>query len=149
MKKEKEIKKFPGKSKFKKFQRGSLHLINYFSQNKKSFTGFYAIKTLSCGFIKWKTLIEVYKVLKRILKKKKNKIKIYINTVLNWPVSKKPKGTRMGKGKGKVGFEDWIARISAGKHLIEFSYCPLLLAEKSFKIAESLLPFPCAFVKKK
>jgi hypothetical protein len=52
MKKEKEIRKFPGKSKFKKFHRGSLQLINYFSQSKKSFMRFYSIKTLSCGFLK-------------------------------------------------------------------------------------------------
>lgn len=97
------------------------------------------------GFFFWNFIkIEaVYlKLLKRILKKnikKKKKIylqrKVWLNLNQNYPLSKKSKNSRMGKGKGS--FLRWVVNIKPCICFVEFlgfNFFILNFLKKKFKI---------------
>lgn len=69
------------------------------------------------------------KLLRRLIKRaikpaKKDAIfrKVWLNLITNYPLSKKAKNARMGKGKGK--FVRWAIRIYPGKFICEFQGFP-------------------------
>jgi len=137
----KELKKFPKKLKFKKNNRGMLNLIK--NKNIKKTKNWIIIKSISAGLLNWKILNETIKIIKKLIKKKKNKIKIFTNISLNWPITKKPKGTRMGKGKGKVNFDNWFTRISANTVIFKFYGIDKKDIVKKKKTLLSVIPIPC------
>ena len=107
---------------------------------KKRFITFkhYSFKNRSV-FIKNRVLIELY-ILKRLLFRlkriyKKKKITLFINLNKNHIISKKPKNSRMGKGKGK--FTRYIYKLSL--------FTPILFFEKisnyRFKSLQNVLNF--------
>lgn len=137
----KDLKKFPKKTNFNKISRGSFKIIKY---NKSVlYKDMVVIKGISVGLLSWKVLNESTKIIKKLLKKKKNKIKIFINVNLNWPISRKPKGTRMGKGKGKVNFDDWFARVKANTIIFKIMGIDKLALAKKKKTILNLFPIPC------
>lgn len=139
----KELKKFPKKLKFNKNMRGTLKIINF---KKKNFDKYIVIKSISAGLLNWKILNETIKNIKKIFKRKKNKIRFAINIMLNWPISKKPKGIRMGKGKGKINFDGWFARVPANTIIFKFEGLERDELEKKKKILINILPIPCILV---
>ena len=54
------------------------------------------------------------------------------------PFTKKPVGTRMGKGKGKVNY--WAAKAIAGQVLFEFNCANDSLAREAFRQVKAKLP---------
>jgi large subunit ribosomal protein L16 len=63
----------------------------------------------------------------------------------SFPVTKKPVGSRMGKGKGIVKF--WIAPIKKGQILFEICGVSDFKAQKLFEKAGSKLPLKTKLVK--
>lgn len=59
------------------------------------------------------------------------------------PITKKPLGTRMGKGKGKV--DHYVANVKAGKLMFEFSCDSETLAQEAFRQASNRLPIKTHF----
>jgi hypothetical protein len=67
--------------------------------------------------------IRLRKLLKNLLKKKKKllrykRIRTWIFLKSNYPISKKSKNSRMGKGKGS--FIRWVTKLNRGFILLEF-----------------------------
>ncbi|MBE5738528.1 MAG: 50S ribosomal protein L16 [Clostridiales bacterium] len=72
--------------------------------------------------------------------------KVWINVFPNKPVSKKPIGTRMGKGKGAPEF--WVAVIKPGRVLFELDGVSEESAREAMRLAAHKLPCKTKFVMK-
>ena len=62
------------------------------------------------------------------------------------PLTKKPIGTRQGKGKGNV--EGWVAVVKEGKILFEVADVSEEVAREALRLASHKLPITTKFVKK-
>ena len=72
--------------------------------------------------------------------------KVYINIFPHMPLTKKPIGTRMGKGKGSV--EGWVAVVKEGKILFEITDVTEDVAREALRLASHKLPIATKFIKK-
>lgn len=72
--------------------------------------------------------------------------KVYIKLFPDKPVSKKPLGTRMGKGKGAP--EYWVAVVKPGRVMFEIAGVPEETAREAMRLAANKLPVKCKFIKK-
>ena len=72
--------------------------------------------------------------------------KVYINIFPHMPLTKKPLGTRQGKGKGNV--EEWVAVVKAGKIMFEVKDVSEEIAREALRLASHKLPIKTKFVKK-
>ena len=72
--------------------------------------------------------------------------KVWINVFPQKPVSKKPIGTRMGKGKGASEF--WVAVVKPGRVLFELEGVAEDQAREAMRLAGHKLPCKTKFVMK-
>ncbi len=72
--------------------------------------------------------------------------KVFINIFPHMPLTKKPIGTRQGKGKGNV--EAWVAVVKEGKIMFEVSGVDEATAREALRLASHKLPIQTKFVKK-
>ena len=72
--------------------------------------------------------------------------KVWINIFPHMPLTKKPIGTRQGKGKGNV--EAWVAVVKEGKIMFEISGVSEEVAREALRLASHKLPIQTKFVKK-
>ena len=72
--------------------------------------------------------------------------KVRINIFPHMPLTKKPLGTRQGKGKGNV--EEWVAVVKAGKIMFEVSEVTEEIAREALRLASHKLPIKTKFVMK-
>ena len=72
--------------------------------------------------------------------------RVYINIFPHMPLTKKPIGTRQGKGKGNV--EGWLAVGKEGKIMFEISGVTEEVALEALRLASNKLPITTKFVKK-
>ena len=72
--------------------------------------------------------------------------KVYINIFPHMPLTKKPLGTRQGKGKGNV--EEWVAVVKTGKIMFEVKEVSEEIAREALRLASHKLPIKTKFVKK-
>ena len=72
--------------------------------------------------------------------------KVYINIFPHMPLTKKPLGTRQGKGKGNV--EEWVAVVKAGKIMFEVKEVNEETAREALRLASHKLPIKTKFVMK-
>ena len=72
--------------------------------------------------------------------------KVWINIFPHMPLTKKPIGTRQGKGKGNV--EEWVAVVKEGKIMFEVAGVSEEVAREALRLASHKLPITCKFVKK-
>ena len=70
--------------------------------------------------------------------------RVWINVFPQKPVSKKPIGTRMGKGKGAPEF--WVAVVKPGRVLFEISGVQEDVAREALRLATHKLPCKCKVV---
>jgi len=71
---------------------------------------------------------------------------VWFNAFPHLPLTRKPKGVRMGKGKGKL--EAWVTNVRAGTILIEFQNLRKGRASYFSKQMTSKLGTPTSFIKK-
>lgn len=71
---------------------------------------------------------------------------VWIDIFPHKPVSKKPIGTRMGKGKGNPEF--WVAVIKPGRVLFEIAGVPESSAKEAMRLASYKLPCKTKIVAK-
>jgi large subunit ribosomal protein L16 len=72
--------------------------------------------------------------------------KVWVNIFPHMPLTKKPIGTRQGKGKGNV--EAWVAVVKEGKIMFEIGGVTEDVAREALRLASHKLPVRCKFVKK-
>ena len=72
--------------------------------------------------------------------------KVWINVFPQKPVSKKPIGTRMGKGKGAPEF--WVAVVKPGRVLFELEGVTEEQAREAMRLAGHKLPCKSKFIMK-
>ena len=72
--------------------------------------------------------------------------KVWINIFPHMPLTKKPIGTRQGKGKGNV--EGWVAVVKEGKIMFEIAGVDEATAREALRLASHKLPITTRFVKK-
>ena len=70
--------------------------------------------------------------------------KVYINIFPHMPLTKKPLGTRQGKGKGNV--EEWVAVVKTGKIMFEVKEVSEEIAREALRLASHKLPIKTKFV---
>ncbi len=72
--------------------------------------------------------------------------KVWVNIFPHMPLTKKPIGTRQGKGKGNV--EAWVAVVKEGKVMFEVAGVSEAVAREALRLASHKLPVKCKFVTK-
>lgn len=72
--------------------------------------------------------------------------KVYINIFPHMPLTKKPLGTRQGKGKGNV--EGYVAVVKEGKIMFEITDVTEEIAREALRLAAHKLPIKTKFVAK-
>ena len=72
--------------------------------------------------------------------------KVWINIFPHMPLTKKPIGTRQGKGKGNV--EEWVAVVKQGKIMFEISDVSEEIAREALRLASHKLSIKTKFVMK-
>ncbi|MGL5123747.1 MAG: 50S ribosomal protein L16 [Fusobacteriaceae bacterium] len=72
--------------------------------------------------------------------------KIFIRIFPDKPITKRPIGVRMGKGKGNV--EGWVAVVKPGRIIFEVAGVTEEKAKAALRKATMKLPINCRFVKK-
>ena len=72
--------------------------------------------------------------------------KVWIKIFPDKPVTHRPLGTRMGKGKG--GVEYWVAVVKPGRVMFEISGVAEETAREALRLATHKLPCKCKIVSK-
>lgn len=129
----------PKRTKFRKQQRGRMKGT---AQRGSSISfGEIALKTTEAGKITSRQ-IEAARV--AIQRKVRRGGKLWIRIFPDYPFTKKPAETRMGKGKGNP--EGWVARIKPGRILFELAGVEKELGMQALKNASNKLPVKCKIV---
>ena len=102
----------PKHIKYKKIKKGKLKKLKFKTINLKF--GTLGLKAAESGIIHSR---QIEAALQAITKKIKKKGKIWIRIFPDLPITSKPTGIRMGKGKGQ--FSHWGTRVSGGTILFE------------------------------
>lgn len=123
----------PKKIKYSKIRKGKLKKFE-FKTNSLKF-GIIGLKTTESGIINIKQLEAARQAISR---KTKRKIKLWIRIFPNIPVTKKPIGIRMGKGKGQ--FSHWGAKVSGGSVVFEACGSNLKIIINALKTGGAKLP---------
>ena len=118
----------PKRTKYRKRQRGRMKGKAY-RGSTMSF-GDYALKAVECGRISNRQ-IEAARI--AISRKVKRGGKLWIRIFPDYPYTKKPAETRMGKGKGNP--EGWYAIVLPGRILFALSGVDEELAKEALRLA--------------
>lgn len=129
----------PKKTKYKKLFRGKIYGFEH-KANKIVF-GNLGIKVLKPARIK---ASQIESIRKAILKKLRNKNKIWIRIFPNLCVTAKPSEVRMGKGKGQIAY--WCSPVKPGRIIFEFQEKSLAIGYEILKLTKSKLGLPILLI---
>ena len=129
----------PKRTKYRKRQRGRMRGKAY--RGSTIVFGEYALKATECGKISNRQ-IEAARI--AIQRKVKRGGKLWIRIFPDYPFTKKPAETRMGKGKGNP--EGWQAIIKPGMILFEIAGVDEPLAKDALRLATFKLSVKTAFI---
>jgi len=118
--------------KFKKTKKGKLVKLSF--KNKLIF-GTIGLKAAEAGILNSR---QIESARQSITRKTKRKAKIWIRIFPDLPITKKPTGVRMGKGKGQISH--WGARVRGGTVLFEVCGTNFNLIITALKTAGTKLP---------
>ena len=110
--------------------------------NKLAYGSYGLIATEPC----WLTANQIEAARVAINRFTKRGGKVWINVFPQKPVSKKPIGTRMGKGKGAPEF--WVAVVKPGRVLFELEGVNEEQAREAMRLAGHKLPCKSKFIMK-
>ena len=110
--------------------------------NKLAYGSYGLIATEPC----WLTANQIEAARVAINRFTKRGGKVWINVFPQKPVSKKPIGTRMGKGKGAPEF--WVAVVKPGRVLFELEGVTEEQAREAMRLAGHKLPCKSKFIVK-
>lgn len=129
----------PKKTKYRKQQKGRNRGKAY-RGNSLAF-GTYGLKAIELGRINSRQIEAGRVALSRTMKRAG---KIWIRVFPDKPLTAKPVGVRMGKGKGSV--EEWVMNIKPGRIIFEITGVNEDVAIKALTLAAAKLPFKTKIV---
>lgn len=103
--------------------------------------GLYGLQALEAGQITSNQIEAARVAMTRYIKRGG---KVWIKIFPEKPVTHKPMGVRMGKGKGAL--EYWVAVVKPGRVLFEISGVPEDVAKEALRLATHKLPCKCKVV---
>ena len=131
----------PKRSKFRKMQKG---------RNRGKATrgnvvneGEFGLQATEAGWIKANQIEAARVAMTRYIKRGG---KVWIKVFPDKPVTTKPLGTRMGKGKGAP--EYWVAVVKPGRVMFEIAGVSEEVAREALRLAGHKLPVQTKFVKR-
>jgi large subunit ribosomal protein L16 len=128
---------FPGKVKFRKWQRGRKNLkkLRLATKGNKLVFGSFGLKSEGIGEIKVNQLEAARKAISRFIEKSG---KVWIRIFPDKPLTAKPAEVGMGKGKGDpVGF---VARVKVGTIIFEVDGLGESASKEALRKAGAKLP---------
>ncbi len=129
----------PKRTKYRKQQKGRNRGKAY-RGNSLAF-GTYGLKAIELGRINSRQIEAGRVALSRTMKRTG---KIWIRVFPDKPLTAKPVGVRMGKGKGSV--EEWVMNIKPGRIIFEITGVDNDTAIKALSLAAAKLPFKTKIV---
>ena len=123
----------PRRTKYKKTKKGKLSKFEFKSNNLKF--GTVGLKAAESGIINSR---QIEAARQAIVRKIKRKGKIWIKIFPDLPITSKPTGVRMGKGKGQVSH--WGARVRGGTVLFEICGVSFNVVIAALKTGGAKLP---------
>ena len=129
----------PKKSKFRKMQKGRNR--GKATRGNKVTDGEYGLQAVEAGLIKGNQIEAARIAMTRYTKRGG---KVWIKIFPDKPITSKPIGTRMGKGKGAV--EYWVAPVKPGRILFEIAEVSEEVAREALRLASHKLPVKTKFV---
>jgi len=130
----------PKKFKFKRLHKGIVKKCCYRPSASKTHHGVFGIKILKSARLTAKQLEQANRRFLTV-RKKREKYKFWFKCLPDIPITQKPLGIRMGKGKGNVA--SWISRAPAGKVIFQLdSSVETTRALKGLSRAAAILPVP-------
>lgn len=121
------------KIKHKKIKKGKLVKLE-FKSYKLNF-GIIGLKAAESGIISSQ---QIEAARQAIVRKIKRKGKIFIRIFPDLPITAKPTGVRMGRGKGQISY--WGARVRGGSVLFEICGINVITATLALKTGGAKLP---------
>ena len=131
----------PKRVKYRKVHRGRMK--GKAQRGNKVAYGEYGLQALEPAWIKSNQIEAARVAMTRYCKRFG---KVWIKIFPDKPITSKPLGTRMGKGKGAPEF--WVAVVKPGKVMFELAGVPEETAREAFRLAANKLPIKTKFVKK-
>lgn len=131
----------PRKVKYRKMMRG--RMTGAAKQGNKVTQGEFGMITTEPSWITANQIESARIAINRYVKRGG---KLYIKMFPDKPVTKRPAGTRMGKGKGAP--EYWVAVVKPGRVLFEISGVAEETAKEAMRRASHKLPIKCKFVRR-
>ena len=131
----------PKRTKFRKQQKGRNR--GYASRGNNVSDGEYGLQATEAAWITTNQIEAARIAMTRHIKRGGQ---VWIKIFPDKPVTTKPIGTRMGKGKGAP--EYWVAVVKPGRVLFEIAGVPEELAREALRLAANKLPIKTKFVKR-
>ena len=131
----------PKKTKFRKQQKGRVR--GKATRGNKVTDGEFGLQATEIGMITSNQIEAARVAMTRYIKRGG---KVWIKIFPDKPITAKPIGTRMGKGKGNV--EGWVAVVKPGRVMFEMGGVPEEVAREALRLAGNKLSVKTKFVKK-
>ena len=131
----------PKKTKFRKQQKGRVR--GKATRGNKVTDGEFGLQAQEIGLITYNQIEAARVAMTRYIKRGG---KVWIKIFPDKPVTSKPIGTRMGKGKGNVEF--WVAPVKPGRIMFEMGGVTEEVAREALRLAGNKLSVKTKFVKK-
>ena len=129
----------PKRSKFRKMQKGRMR--GKATRGNKVTEGEYGIQAVTAGLITGNQIEAARIAMTRYIKRGG---KVWIKIFPDKPITSKPIGTRMGKGKGAP--EYWVAVVKPGRVMFEIAGVSEEVAREALRLAVHKLPVKCKIV---
>ena len=131
----------PKKTKYRKQQTGRIR--GKATRGNRVTDGEFGLQSLELGLITSNQIEAARVAMTRYIKRGG---KVWIKIFPDKPITTKPIGTRMGKGKGAV--EYWVAPVKPGRVMFEIAGVTEEVAREALRLAANKLSVKCKFVKR-
>ena len=131
----------PKRTKYRKQQKGRIR--GKAARGNQVTDGEYGLQAQEIGLITSNQIEAARVAMTRYIKRGG---KVWIKIFPDKPITTKPIGTRMGKGKGAV--EYWVAAVKPGRIMFEIAGIPEETAKEALRLAANKLSVKSKFVKR-
>ena len=129
----------PKRTKHRKVQKGRNR--GYATRGNTVSYGEFGLQALDAGLITGNQIEAARVAMTRYMRRDG---KVWIKIFPDKPITRKPAGTRMGKGKGNTEF--WVAPVKPGRVMFEVAGVSEETAREALRLAKNKLPVRAKFV---